>query len=137
MTELELAWAAGIFDGEGYVCLKELRPNVFQLEVGVGNTDMRLIGRFKGWFGGHTHIRLAEEQGPLSRKPIAYWRVTSRAAGEFLQIVRPYSVVKAEQIDLALATRVLMSKPGVPNPNVEELRRIRHQLSTIKKRGRS
>ena len=54
----EIAWAAGLFDGEGSITLSSRR-----LHVRLRNTDLELVERF------HTIIRVGTVYGPYSRQP--------------------------------------------------------------------
>lgn len=96
-----LAWCAGFFDGEGsvgiYVRSRKHRVSkreLYELRVIVTQKDPAPLELFREAFGGYSRT---------STSGCAKWCASSRVAERFLLAIRPYSVVKAEQIDVALA----------------------------------
>jgi hypothetical protein len=102
VTETELAYAAGIVDGEGSVSLIRSRLNRFPSpQVSVCSTDRELVAWFKARFGGTIAIK-------RKRKPHhsdAYdWKLIDRNALRFLALVRPYLTIqrKVARVDMLL-----------------------------------
>ena len=99
MKQTDLAYTAGIIDGEG--CISIYRMKVFShlaLRVSVSSTDEWLCQFLKFSFGGHIY-------GPRRRghnKPCWEWRITSAGAGEFLRLILPYLRLKRPQAELAI-----------------------------------
>ena len=102
MTETELAYAAGILDGEGSVCLIRSRAGRLPSpQVSVVSTDAELVNWFKARFGG-TIVCKRRRQAHHSD---AYdWRLIDRRALCFLASVRPYLTIqrKIARVDLLL-----------------------------------
>ncbi len=100
-----LAWAAGIFDGEGSVFLirqsnrgKRGTGKNDRLVVKVVNTDPRMLVRLREIAGG----RISSQRIRGTRRPSWEWITTGVSAKAFLRMVRPWLVVKGEQADVAL-----------------------------------
>lgn len=101
----ELAWMAGLFDGEGWVFIKESRRlEVLSkvrhaLVIGITNSETNLLTPFLAWGG-----RIRPRKGTkLTRKPIFEWRIEAQKATAFLWAIRPYlRGKKAAKADLAI-----------------------------------
>lgn len=97
----DLAYAAGLFDGEGSIMLRPRRPrNNGTLIVSMSNTDASLIGWLKDRWGGFA--KPYRMQG--NRKPAWSWCLAARAAAAFLMEIQPYvvSLRNRERIRVAL-----------------------------------
>lgn len=101
MTPLELAWAAGMFEGEGSVRInKATKRNHGALLCDMSNTIPEVCAFFaEHWGGTLKHI-----DAPAPRRAFWRWRVAARAAARFLRDIRPY--VRTERyrrrVDLGL-----------------------------------
>lgn len=88
---LDLAWAAGILEGEGSIGIARRRPrpraSAFMLQVSVTMTDeacVRELARlFPGWVGIHHRQTDRKRQSWI-------WIVTAAAAAETLRELQPY-----------------------------------------------
>jgi len=96
-------YAAGFFDGEGCVELREVISNYRYLEVRVRvrmtNTNQEVLERIKARFGGWlSRIK------PPTKNSKAPWTLTigAREVETFLRAVAPYVIVKRAQLALAL-----------------------------------
>lgn len=106
--ELKLAWAAGFFDGEGSVVieLSVSKGSTFgqrtSLPATVTQTSTECLDIFVDMFGGN--IKACEHTLPHSRRwAVQYtWSVRNEKAIAFLKQILPYTVVKKEQIKVAL-----------------------------------
>jgi len=102
------AWAAGVFEGEGWLYTKVSyppdRPNRrYTLLAGMTNTDMALLSPFKCEWSG---IIREHGRSKLSRKQCWEWRVYGSMAEKFLRDIRPYIVGnKIYKIEEALRVR--------------------------------
>jgi hypothetical protein len=96
------AYAAGIFDGEGYVDIymastsKASKSPSFMLRVIISQKDGRIMNFLKENFGGS--VLLEHRTGSY----IYRWDIRSRAAERFLTEIYPFVMIKKEQVDLAL-----------------------------------
>ena len=108
LSDMELAYIAGLFDGEGCVAItrhfKKLdgtkRPcEMYTLRVQVTNVDPRVILPLREKFGGSLHIT---KHKSAKQRDTHVWISTSRVALEFLKAIRPWLVAKAQQADIAI-----------------------------------
>jgi hypothetical protein len=128
----ELAYLAGILDGEGSVSIACIRPKkgraYFQPRVFVTNTGLDLIIWLEEHFGAST----TETQSPIANRRLLYvakW--TGDKALTLLTVVLPYLIVKRERAALVLeAWSVKPSYVGCGHPlpdNIWQLRQDAYQ----------
>lgn len=97
LTETEKAYLAGLFDGEGtigYYC--KLKVGYHTASLAIYNTDARVMTWIKERidFGG-----IYLNKG--GKHKAWQWQLNSKAQiQEFLTAIRPYLVIKADQVDL-------------------------------------
>lgn len=111
-TDADVVYAAGLFDGEGCVHIgvvnKKISGGTHRLQINLASTDPRPIlflqERFGGW------VRNVQNKG--SRKPAFYWVISGPDGENFLRLIQPHCIIKADQISLALAFRATMGKKG-------------------------
>lgn len=112
MTDLELAWAAGLFEGEGSVRIsKPADRNWGSLNVDVPNTDREIVYFFADRWGGSVHY--TEQKG--RRKGYWRWRLSSKQAEKFLAAIKPFILTSRvqERINHALLFHSSKSKREV------------------------
>lgn len=110
-SETDLAWAAGIVDGEGCIHIARNGPERWLLRVSVCNTDFRMTGRLFGLFGGNL-CGVTFHRNSRSTKAQEKWEICGAKAAEFLKRIRPFLVVKGEQVDVAIRSRQFVRKGG-------------------------
>lgn len=105
------AWAAGLFEGEGYVYFKRhVRRDTgrfrSQVVVGMTNTETALLRPLRDTWGGT--IR-PHPGSALTRKQCYEWRVYGMQSETFLRDIQPFvRATKAPKIDRALKLRSLI-----------------------------
>lgn len=105
MNKLDLAYFAGLFDGEGHVTLaissnKKCKfPPRIRLEVGLVNTHFPVIVEYQALFGGHIYLK---KKRSLLYKSCWAWNVYSFQALRFLTAVFPYLHIKKFQVEIAV-----------------------------------
>ena len=100
-----IAYAAGLFDGEGYVGIElvpRLRARAVLLTLAVQMKTPFGPQFFAETFGGRIHFC-----DPPSRTALYRWRVTSGRAAAVLRELRPFLREKAAQVDLCLEGRAI------------------------------
>ena len=125
LTPVQLAWAAGIFDGEGCISLRFIpQRGSHQLRIAVNSTDGIMAKKFHEWFGGRYRSRVDRR---YPRRPIAEWYAQGKLAGKVLTILQPYLLVKAQQADLAIAyVETIQENKGGDGPKIsDEMRDLR------------
>ena len=133
-----LAYVAGLLDGEGSIVIGVSKPSTSRgnkspshwLQVGVTNTDRKLIDWLLLTFGGH----ISDNSHSPSRKkqrPCWAWRIMGNQAKTFLEAIHPYLRIKCEQAELAIDFQT--ERVGLCNRlSVEELERREWYRSQIR-----
>ena len=126
MQKTFLAWAAGIFDGEGSLAIKRTkRAGIvhYQIWVTVGMSDRieneNALNLLKDCFGGNMcRIKpIGNRIGAIS------WTIVSRQAMECLTKILPYLVIKKRQAELLIEFQnTCISRTG-PKKNLEKLKK--------------
>ena len=118
--ETDLAWAAGIIDGEGHIGLYLSHTNTgdcYVLKLVVVNTNLKMLERCKEIFGaGSIGNRV---KAKMHHKQQWSFYACSKQAEKILQAVRPYLVAKADQADLGLLSRKYIRQHGINTVNLE------------------
>lgn len=134
MKRVDLAYYAGILDGEGSIQLFPNRCKTFWLGISVVNTDEWIVQSLKFAFGG----QIGFDSRGHNQKPIFRWRITSKGALSFLEQVYPYLKLKKPHADIAIAFQKHKSRIGSQNnPEYklwEEERKI--AITKLNQRGR-
>jgi hypothetical protein len=126
---VELAWAAGFFEGEGSITLRvnslaqkegrKPRP-IVTLECKVAQVDPEPLVKLARLFGGT--VRLRARKNP-KHNVISVWRITCREAAAFLTAILPYVVRPRVVTRIALAVEFQGQKRIVGrSPEVESYR---------------
>ena len=97
-----VAYYAGLVDGEGHVGLlrvknKDYKREGYQLRVAISMNEPEVLEELKEEYGG-TLIR----RQPKGKRAHYMWSITANGAMEFLEAIRPYSRIKAEQIKICV-----------------------------------
>ena len=102
-TKEELAYTAGLFDGEGSITLVRQKSNRSPSpQVAIASTDFEVLGWLQKRFGGS----IVTKQPYKINHSVSYdWRLTDRRALNFLKLIRPYLVIerKIRRVDLLLS----------------------------------
>lgn len=130
----ELAWAAGIVDGEGSICIiKEKRKNnystQYRLRLSVGMTHEDTVRKLQSIFNlGNVRCTPNHKTHPKWR-PVYEWVVLSKQAQIVLNILFPFMVTKRENALVAEAfSNRTRSKPGYGNKVSKQLMDEREAL---------
>ncbi len=104
--EIDLAYAAGLFDGEGSITLTRTKRNRFPSpQVSVASCDREVLEWLRTTFGGS----ISTKQPRQPTHSISYdWRLTDRRALVFLKSIRPHLHIqrKIRRIDLLLTSYI-------------------------------
>ena len=96
ITEVEKAYFAGIFDGEGTIgiCHSNKHRKSRQLQIAVGQTikGYPVLRRLEEKFGGGIYPGIRCKR----------WCINGKKAGDFLALVLPYMLIKRDEAELAL-----------------------------------
>lgn len=102
---MNIEYAAGLIDGEGYIGIQEAGGS-FQVRLKVAMTDKGrpALMALSSLFGGR--VRPDKAQTERSRESHV-WTVTGLAATEIIEQLRPHLIVKTAAADIALEFRDL------------------------------
>lgn len=107
ITKEDLAYTAGIIDGEGTIIIDKFRDKrreygkyYYTLRIRVAMIDFEVPEWLEEIYGGSTFIKIFKRD--FIRKPQAVWSITSRRAVDFLKLIKPYIKIKHKQIDIAI-----------------------------------
>ena len=151
-TDVDLAYAAGIIDGEGTIGITELRPvdrlrdngtrvrRSFQhrIYVAVSMTDPRIPEWMKGEFGGNLQFVPSRSD---KHKPSYRWSMSSKGAADFCELVAPFLRLKKTQAILAVEfykerlSGNFSGSSGVPDDEVAARREYVEKIHQLNKRG--
>lgn len=105
MKRTDLAYVAGIIDGEGYIGICKRHRKMyskgytFQLSVSVCSTDEWLCTWLGFAFGGSVALRFP---GNSKHSPSWNWQIRTKQAGQFLKLIVPYLKIKRPQAEIAI-----------------------------------
>jgi hypothetical protein len=131
----DLAWAAGILDADGCVYAHKTKVCTWQFGIEVGNTDSRMIQHLVDISGGGNFGRRREKP---PRKDFFYWRLSGHKGEGFIRGLRPYLIVKQEQVDLLLeliSTGSWRGCRGVPEDLYSQRLELMQRLKSIRNNG--
>lgn len=105
MSELDLAYAAGIVDGEGSICIVNRNHNTnsslgLVCQVSVTSHDL-IEWLYQRFSGSVTEMKYRKRTFP-SHKPMYQWMLRQGPARDFIRNILPYLVIKIHQAELAL-----------------------------------
>jgi len=109
--DVDLAWLAGIVDGEGCLTIslnKKKKKTYFSVLVIVGMTHFPTIKKVAGMFG--SGISMIIKNG---NKTFFSTQVSGHRVGIVLPFIRPYLVTKAEQADVLIEFSTTFVSRGV------------------------
>ena len=92
----ELAYFAGFFDGEG--CVAAYRRKYV---VSLTNCDVRPLVRARELWGGFISRQTVESR-KFALRDLWRWQIYGQKSRAFLEAIRPFSLLKREQIDTYL-----------------------------------
>lgn len=105
MKKTDLAYVAGIIDGEGCIHIANCGSNkykygrVFRLGISLASTDEWLPNWLKFAFGGYVYSKPIR---PPSKKSQWEWRLGDVKAMDFLRLIYPYLKLKKPQAEVAI-----------------------------------
>lgn len=95
MSKEDLAYIAGLFDGEGCISI----DGELKLRVCIMNTNSDIIYWVKEIFGGHTYLK---PKNQAQNKDNYEWKVTGNKAVKVIRTLFPYLRIKKEEAIIAL-----------------------------------
>lgn len=139
MKETELAYAAGIVDGEGYIGVKKSKayecqgrstPGYHAL-VAVKMIDRSALELLHRLFGGSFYAAKVNLDSP--RRPLFAWQVSDAGAERVLLSLLPFMRVKKTQAKNVLALRRLQATGSKHRTKVVGERNFPNQHGTVRR----
>lgn len=137
ISEVDWARASAYVDGEGSILIVRRGTKRYDfgkgyyLDVRMTNTDPRLIVWFAERFGGSV---IREKRKSNKHRDCYRWHVTCQTAARFLEGCLPYSILKREQIEKALAFQSTLRGAGtkVSEESARARELYKQELSDLK-----
>ena len=131
-TNLELAYLAGIVDGEGHITAGHYpKLGKFTPVFGVSSTTPILLEWLQERFGGRIYARGPQANRPQD-KPKFEWRLSQREMDAVLPEITPFLIVKARHALLMQEFRQTFHRKGpVPKAIVAERQRLWLEIRTL------
>ena len=122
LDDVKMAWAAGFFDGEGYVGLPKASREFRQLRASVAQVDRRPLDAFVEATG------IGKVRGPYKRKSpkhrsIYMWMCVGVAVIVLFELLRPYLKLKHAQFAETMQKYEAYKRP---NPHGRGVRKLTH-----------
>lgn len=137
LSDVELAWAAGLFEGEGSIRIA--RPTERNrggvLTVSVSNTDANIIAFFQERWPGSVKL----VAGSASRSPSQVWTIAARRAAAYIEAVLPYLRTAKYRTKAALGVEFQQQKMNGRRVSADYLERqwdYYEQMRVLNQRGR-
>lgn len=138
--ETDLAYFAGLLDGEGCFSLRNQGTHIFSCQVNIGNTDLRLLEWVKDRFGGSIN---AEARKNPKHKPVWRWCSDATTLADMLPAIIPHLIAKRDRAELMLVYRRTLAPPitghrrkAVLSDGVKQERSVIHsRLAVLNQRG--
>src|SRR5206468_1125149 len=109
LTEMEKAYAAGFFDGEGSVQISKKGEREFVLRITAANTNRESMLFFRGRWGGSVY----EKKPRNPRHKVSWhWQLSAQQALIFMRDIQPYARIKQPQLDLGIEFQSISRRWG-------------------------
>lgn len=102
MSDIELAWLAGFFDGEGHISIRaQLSQRAVGVKIQVTNTNREILERVQAVTGvGYITTRYRDS---ARHKPTHDWHTTGGNAKAILRLLIPHLIVKSKRAKQAVS----------------------------------
>lgn len=123
MKRIELAYLAGMFDGEGSIIIhkhkakKSSHHDAYVVEACLGNTNEWIVRQFQFSFGGNVYLRKKQTE---QTQAIWAWQISANKAIPFLTTIIPFLKLKKTQAEIGLKFQESKSKKRRAKPVSQE-----------------
>lgn len=138
--ETDIAYLAGIIDGEGSIYIGNFSCNpitklpYYQTNIQVTNTDKNLIDWLQQIFGGLVNKRTKQQMPKNSRKQAYTWTISGERLTHLCELILPYLICKRRQAEIMITMRATYTKNGAQRGHQgvqslpDEIRLLRQSL---------
>lgn len=134
MIQTDLAYLAGLIDGEGTISCSINTTNkgiqALQKQLSIFNTNLLLISWITARFGGKVHSRIRSSKWKEEHQ--VKWSASE--ASVILELVLPYLVIKREQAEIFIALHKTKAN-SVSTETHEYRQRLCDRVQELNKRG--
>lgn len=115
----ELAYMAGIIDGEGSIYIGNFSSNPktgtlhYQTNMEVTNTDKGLIDWLISTFGGRCNYYTAKQTPKNSRRAVYRWIASGERLTDICHKMLPYLVIKKRQAEIMIEMRKTYERTSI------------------------
>lgn len=102
LLDQDLAYCAGLFDGEGSIVITTRSRGYLALDVVLVNTDEACVDHFRSVVGGGGTKGTRSRAGSLGKKTLYFVQWTATSAARVLTLLKPYLRIKRKQAETAL-----------------------------------
>ena len=111
MNKVDIAYFAGIFDGEGCICIRKVNTKYitksgiqrictsYSLDVCLANTNEWICRQLLFAFGGSVYKRKLQMG---ANQTVWAWEIAAKKATDFLRVLYPYLKLKRAQAEIAI-----------------------------------
>jgi len=133
MASMNLAYLAGIIDGEGCIGFTRIRGQLVP-RVSVTNTNLQLIEDLKSKFGG---CILTRKPHKPNWKPASHWVISNRKAVELIDRIYRYLRVKSDQAKCLFLHDAIRPGKGFrwTDEGIESCKLLEDQIRWLNKKG--
>lgn len=109
--DIDLAYAAGIIDGEGSIGWYKPKASkaTYRVRLSVAMTDIEGPAHMEETFGGSVY---EQSRKTGAGKTMYVWQLTCKNAADALELVAPYLKIKRGKAELAIDLARRMQSPG-------------------------
>lgn len=133
LSQTEVAYIAGLLDGEGTVAIFRQRTQNrrggiwigYSVHVNIANTNTEMLDWVAQRVGGKVYQRAKENYQNRPWKAVWYWHLYGHNATSFLRLVQPYVIAKRQQVALALEFLALGRNHAAPVVRADLWERMR------------
>jgi hypothetical protein len=128
-TTTDLAYLAGIVDGEGSISMgsyavTSIGTPQFTTYLSVTNTNKDMIDWLVNKFGTKSYARTAKQLAKNSRRPVWLWQITGDRLLHICEEILPYIVAKRRQVEIMIEMRKTFTgrsyKVGQRGPKISD-----------------
>ena len=130
---VDYAWAAGFFDGEGYVSITRRDDTI---HVRVSQVEREPLERLKDMFGGH----IRDKRTTGNRKQCFEWNICTLAVLDFFKAIERYVVRSLMHSRIRVAREFFAAKSDHSVPEEERRRRmdaLADAMTELNRRGQT
>ena len=114
----EIAWAAGFFDGEGWIGIRNTKKETnYHCEIAIGQCEINPLLFFKEKFGGHVYLH---KPARGNYRASYQWHAHGWVAIDFLSLVLKYLKVKKVKAEGAITFQNTFKRRGKPTKKTPE-----------------